>query len=172
MKPTSPTRRPDADGPGRAAPGPLRFCLRLPGVCCLLLGWLGAAGCGAPAGAPVPKDDPARESLEHIGDAYGRATFGLNRPPANLKELQPYLKEQGDPAKLLRSPNDGEDFVIVWGVELRQLKARGNDVPIVAFEKTGKGGQRYVLRGRSDVVLMTDVQLKAATFPPGYSPPI
>jgi hypothetical protein len=128
-----------------------------------------ALGCGAP-GAPAPKDDPTAEHLEKLGDAYLRVTINLNRPPNNVKELLPTLQQMGGGDKLLHSPSDGQDFVIVWGAELRQLKARGNDIPIVAYEKNGKDGRRYVLRGRSEVVLMTDGQLRGAKFPAGYNP--
>jgi hypothetical protein len=94
----------------------------------------------------------------------------LNRPPANAKELLPFVQEMGKPADILRSPNDGQDFVVVWGVELRKLKETGNAVPVVAYEKVGKDGKRHVLRGRADVVLMTDGELKGAVFPSGYNP--
>lgn len=135
----------------------------------VFLAWCAALGCGAP-GTPVDKVDPTAKNLDRIGDAYVRATMTLRRPPENLQELEPVLAMQGKPEDILRSPNDGEDFVIVWGVELRRLKAQGNAVPVVAYEKKGKDGKRYVLRGRAEVILLTDGQLKAATFPAGYTP--
>jgi hypothetical protein len=137
----------------------------------LLLGSLGAAGCG-PSGTPVAEDDPTRRNLEAIGDAYVRTTQKLGHPPRDTdkNDFLTVLKMYGDPAKLSRSASDQQEFVIVWGVELRSMKAKGDAIPIVAFEKTGKDGKRYVLRGHGDVILMTDGQLRAAAFPAGYVP--
>jgi hypothetical protein len=137
-----------------------------------LFGLLGVAGCGT-TGTPVEdRADPVRKQLEAIGVAYVHATSRLRHPPNNKQELLPALQEHGDPAKLLVSPNDGQEFVIVWGVDLKQIKALGDAVPIIAFEKDGKDGMRYVLRGRSDIVQMTAGQLKGAVFPSDYTPPL
>jgi hypothetical protein len=130
---------------------------------------LATAGCGKTA--PVRLETPTAENLEKIGDAYLRATTRLGHPPTNLSELMADLKEQGPPAAILRSPNDGANFEIVWGVNLIRLKARGNDVPVIAFEKFGKDGKRYVLRGRSDVAELTEGELRSAQFPAGYTLP-
>jgi hypothetical protein len=105
-----------------------------------------------------------------IGRVYLRAGQKLGRPPANLKELLPTFPEPAKAPELLKSPNDGEDFVIVWGVDLRTPGKTGNEIPIVAYEKKGNGGKRHVLRGYGDVILMTDGQLRGAAFPPGYTP--
>jgi hypothetical protein len=118
----------------------------------------------------VDRQDPTRLKLESIGRAYIWATRSLGRPPADLTELLPFVEKQGKPTNILSSPNDGQGFEIVWGVDLRQLKARGSAVPVIAYEKVGKGGKRYVLRGRADVVLLTDGELKSSAFPEGYSP--
>jgi hypothetical protein len=109
--------------------------------------------------------------LQYIGVSYVRATLRLNRPPARLDELLPDLQELGKADQILVSPNDGQPFEIVWGVELRKLKARGSAVPILAYEKTGKNGKRHVLRGRTEVLEMTDSELKAGKFPPDYKFP-
>jgi len=115
--------------------------------------------------------DPAQQQIQQIGTVYLNATVRLNRPPQKRDELLADLKPLGPPDKTLRSKNDGEEFVIVWGVELRELKATGKDVPIVAFEKKGKNGKRYVLRGYNTVLQMDDSDLRDATFPPGYKLP-
>jgi len=144
--------------------------LRFTGFWCLLLGCLAAAGCNSSTGTPPPADEetPTSKNLDRIGDAYQRANIRLNHPPANLDDLLQDLREQGKPDELLRSPNDGEKYEIVWGVELRRLKAQGNDVPVVAYEKRGKDGRRYVLRGAHDIKICSESQLKGAKFPPGY----
>jgi hypothetical protein len=134
-----------------------------------LLGSLLALGCSSSA-TPEPPT-PTAINLQAIGDAYVRATQRLTRPPANLNELLPSLKEHGKVEQLLRSPSDGVNFEIVWGIELRMLKARGSDVPIVAYERFGKDGLRHVLRGRSEVLLLSEGSLKAAKFPEDYKFP-
>jgi hypothetical protein len=139
---------------------------------CLFLGFGGVAGCGTTGSPVLDQEDPVRHQLQAIGTAYIKASNRLKHPPANRQELLSALEPGDDPAVLLVSPNDGQEFVIVWGVELRQLKARGDAVPIIAFEKEGKDGMRYVLRGRADVVRMTPGQLKGAAFPPDYVPPL
>jgi hypothetical protein len=58
--------------------------------CCLLLGCL--AGCSSPV--PTEELSPTGRKLEAIGDAYVRATTQLHRPPQNLQELVPTLKQQ------------------------------------------------------------------------------
>ena len=41
----------------------------------------------------------------------------------------------------------------------------------VAFEKTGKDGKRYALRGMNTVVQLTEAELKSSVFPEGYKFP-
>jgi hypothetical protein len=138
-------------------------------VSCLLCACLCAVGCGRQRPAEEPLT-PTRANLIKIGASYTNATFSLNHPPANRAEFLKFVKQQGNPDDVLRSPGDKEDFVIVYGVDLRNLKATGDDVPILAYEKRGTDGKRHVLRGRSEVLLMTENELKAAAFPPGYTP--
>jgi|GEM_PF-283481 len=135
-------------------------------VACML-----ALGCNRTNNVERDPPTPTERQLESIGDAYVRATIKLDHPPGSLPELMPWLKEQGNPEEILRSPNDGQNFEIVWKVELRRLKARGSDVPIVAYERLGKDGTRHVLRGRSEVLRVSESELKSAKFPDGYQFP-
>jgi hypothetical protein len=135
-------------------------------VCFLLIGCLCAGGCSR-GSTPEPLS-PTHVNLQRIGNAYAYACTRLKRPPENLEDLTPSLQDQGVPEDILRSPNDGERFAIVWGVELRKLKVKGNDLPIIAYERLGKDGKRHVLRGRSEVLLLSESALKEAAFPPGY----
>lgn len=126
-------------------------------------------GCGGNAERPTPPQitDPTHLALEKIGNAYVR----VQGVPKSKADLLPILKSFGKPEDILKSPNDGQEFVIVYGVELRMMKATGNDVPVVAFEKTGKDGKRFVLRGRDAVSQLSDAELRGATFPQGYKLP-
>ena len=74
-----------------------------------------AIGCGAREDlSTVP---PTVENLRFVRDSYFDARQALDRPPRSKEELVPYLKKFGDPAQLLRSPDDGEEFVIVYGID-------------------------------------------------------
>jgi hypothetical protein len=136
------------------------------GICLLLLG---ALGCGS--GEPQVGEVPASiQHLKKISAAYIDATTRLDRPPANPGELLPFLKKYGDPAAILRSPDDGEEYHILWGVDFRTARGNGGVFPVLAYEQKGKGDKRYVLQIRQ-VVRLTDEELKQAVFPPGHKPP-
>ena len=99
-------------------------------------------GCSSPK---VEGDAPiSQQNLRSIGNAYVESINKKNKVPANRQDLLPYLK--GEPDKMFRSENDGEEFVILWGVDHRTYAAAGKEVPVIAYEKTGKGGKRLVLR--------------------------
>jgi hypothetical protein len=140
----------------------------------------GMAGCGSDGTSPkeLPPPTECQKRLLIIGDSYVRITQKLNRPPNNLTELtlalRDYARAQGSAGKvedILKSPDDGQPFEIVWGVMLLQMKERGSDVPIVAFEKTGTNGQRNVLRGNRETLIMSERELRSAKFPSGYKLP-
>jgi len=137
----------------------------------IFAGWLVlSAGCSGSA-PPPSLDSPSAKNLEKLGDAYLRATVQLNRPPANEKELMPFLKQQGKPEQIIVSPVDKEKYVIVWGVELRMMKETGTAIPVVAYEKKGEGGKRHVLRGRTDVYTLSEGELRQSVLPKGHSFP-
>jgi len=131
------------------------------------------AGCGSSAPV-VAKEDTSRQNLQRIGVAYSQATAKLNRPPRNMKELIATFDEGPDQvpaAEIIKSPNDGEEYVVVWNVDFPELaKARGNVDVVIAYERRGKDGKRYVLKPPAHVLVMTDEEFKSASFPPGYQP--
>ena len=104
-------------------------------------------------------------NLMAIFRAYKAATDKKGQAPTKRADLLEFLNEAGDPEKILRSPDDGEEYVIHWGVNLEST-----DALVVAYEKTGRGGRRYVLRGHV-VFSLTDEELKKVPFPPGYAAP-
>src|SRR5947207_6280163 len=79
----------------------------------VLLGLLAVASAGCQSRAPAVKEGESN-NLAKIQTAYDSATRKLGRPPANLEELNPHLRELGDPTELLRSPRDGQPYVILW----------------------------------------------------------
>jgi hypothetical protein len=126
------------------------------------------AGCAAPVD---PQRTPTEDRLYRIGKAYAQASHRLERAPKNFEEIRPNL-EGPVSDDLLRSANDGEPFVIHWGVDFVRLPPGGKDpFTIAAYEKHGANGSRYVLRFPLSVVLLTDEEFKKAVFPPGHEPP-
>ena len=125
---------------------------------------LSGPGCSSPPPAAVPMN-PSFSNLRIIRTAYVRASQQLDRPPENLQELMPYLKEAGDPATILRSPDDGQDYKIVYGVDI--LHGEPGHWPVIAYEQRGGAdGKRFVLQGREPQRL-TEEEFKKASLPPG-----
>jgi len=123
-------------------------------------------GCGGEKTVPITTDATVI-ALDKIGSAYIRGT----PPPKTPAELLAIFKLCNHPKELLISPSDRQEFIIVYGVELKGLKVTGAQLPVVAFEKSGKDGKRYVLRGMNTIVQLTEDQLKASVFPQGYNFP-
>jgi hypothetical protein len=123
-------------------------------------------GCGGEKIEPITTD-PTIIALDKIGGAYIRGT----PPPKTKADLLAIFKISSFPKELLISPNDGQEFIIVYDVELKGLKVSDAQLPVVAFEKSGKDGKRYVLRGMNTIVQLTDDQLKSSVFPAGYKFP-
>jgi hypothetical protein len=150
---------------------PSRFCLF--NLAFGLLSLAAVVGCKS-ATPPSAATDKSYENLQQIGAAYSQASIKLGRPPGNANELTEILKNGAasrDPAEVLRSPDDNEPYVIVWGVDFRQLaKNTGNVDVVLAYEQRGKNGKRHVLKPPSNVFIMTDEEFKAAKFPPGHQP--
>jgi hypothetical protein len=118
-------------------------------------------------------------NLSKVGRAYMLASAGLKRPPKNSRELVPYLKELGESEEALRSPRDGEELVILWGLKGNDLLPRAPSAdlktdqrfPVLAYEKRGQGGSRWVLQVPNRVTLMTGDEIQAAYFTGGNKPP-
>ena len=125
---------------------------------------LALEGCGPAAVEPTAVT--AYENLASINGAYSKATRTLGHPPKNRAELEPFLKELGDPEKILVSPRDGAPYVIVWNVDLRPGKG---PIPIFAYETRGKDGGRFTSNGRI-IVKMSDAEFEKAKFPQGHRP--
>jgi hypothetical protein len=135
-------------------------------------------GCGVHVETPEPLSE-AEENLSKIGRAYMQAGSGLKRPPRNAKELLPYLEKNGATEQVLRSPRDGQEYVILWDVKSSELAPKpvqeglpaDRRFPVLAYEKTGEGGSRFVLQVPNRVVAMTNEELREAYFPAGHRPP-
>jgi hypothetical protein len=144
----------------------------LSGVFTWLAVCLVGGGCGSPE--PVKKEaDVSYQHLTAIKRAYIKATEELGRPPESAKDILPYINYAGGAKEeLLRSPEDGQEYKILWGVDVRELMQPDDQgqYPVLAYEQQGKDGRRYVLAIKT-ITQMTDEQLKKAPFPPGHQNP-
>jgi hypothetical protein len=133
-----------------------------------LLGCLGGLGCGSSGAVPTPVQAGGTSylNLRTIKSAYLQATKALGRPPQNLDEIKPYFNKGTDPATILRSPDDGEEYKILWGVDVMNAEPINGQLPVVAYEQRGKDGKRYVLQVR-DIRQVTNEDFKKLPFPPG-----
>ena len=137
----------------------------------LLLGVLGLLGCssGKPATTGPAAPETAEERLTAIGKAYLKAASRLGKPPRGAEDIKDDV-EGGFTPELLRSPNDNEPFVILWGVDLNKLPKSGDAGPILAYEKRGKEGKRFVLRYPLAVAQLSEEEFSKAPMAP-VTPP-
>ncbi len=126
----------------------------------LVVVWFALSGCSS---KPVKQEDPGAVNLRKISQAYDVADLKIGHPPRNEEELKRCFQEigeTGDPDPILRSPRDGEPYVILYGPA---LDSSARDV-ILAYEKNGADGKRYVLTLARRVQVMTDSEFAAAKF--------
>ena len=135
----------------------------------LVLLLLGCAGCSAKP-VVVQETDAARAHLIKLVAAYTQANEHLRRGPRNLDELRPHLKNVDATDAVLRSPNDQEPFVIHWGVDVLSDSAAAAPL-VLAYEKRGKDGKRYVATTLRTTHVMTEAEFRQAGFPKGHKPP-
>jgi hypothetical protein len=141
--------------------------VRAKGLLLLALMLFPLAGCSSkPKG--VQELEPVVMHLQAINGAYMKTTQKLGRPPKNSAEIRPALQETGNPDELLRSPIDGEEFVVVWGVDPRQTPPQDGKLPILIYEKKGSMGKRYVLQLPTMVTRLTEDEIKNSYFPGGH----
>src|SRR5262245_28912503 len=143
---------------------------RFPGALTLfaaVVAGLGAAGC---AGKRGPEENQAAAHLRKIALAYDEVIYLKRRPPRGPEDLRPVLQEickPDDPDVLLRSPNDGEPYEIVWGINLGR---QTDGSVLLAYEKKGADGRRYAINVARVVTHLTDAEIGKASPPKGKGP--
>jgi hypothetical protein len=144
------------------------------GVVCLLVS-LRAFGCRV--ATKFPELPAAHLRLNALTRAYFKATESLQHAPNREEFLQflttqpEYLAGFDSAADMLRSPTDGEEFVIHWGIDFVDWAGHHpSTVPVFAYEKQGKEGKRLVSQLRH-VKQVSDDELRKMTFPPPYTAP-
>ena len=124
---------------------------------------ISVAGCGN-------SDDlssPAANRLRTLATVYLDYAVAKGTGPANEQQLHKHV--QSVPGFLLEaggvnpkagsaafvSERDGEQFVVRYGVGISQ--AEGDEAPIIAYEKTGKDGTRFVAFANGKVDCIDDI---------------
>jgi hypothetical protein len=130
----------------------------------LLLAGPVLAGCAA---KPVSVDPPKGvQNLSRIATAYIDAEGRLGRPPKDVEELKPLLKDLGNPDEMLSSPNDGLPYTILWNVSVKNSRRN----PVLAYEQKGKDGKRLVVDGRMMPWSVSDDQFERLRVAPADLP--
>ena len=143
-----------------------RFASGLCSPVALTIAALALAGCSKP---PPPQEEPAVVNLRRIVQAFDVAEYKLRRAPKNEEELKRFIGETGatgDPDQILRSPRDGQPYVVLYGTP---LDPDGRDT-ILAYEKDGVEGKRYVISLSRDVKLLAEDEFARAEFAGGKRP--
>lgn len=134
-------------------------------VLALTLVFFAVGGCSKP---PKPAD-PVATNLYLIAQAYDLHIADRHRPPQDEADLAKTLKtidETRDPSEVLRSPRDGQPYVIVYGAP---LDSSALDV-VLAHEKDGAEGKRYVLTQAGYVKVLSDAEFTAAPMAKSTKP--
>jgi hypothetical protein len=137
------------------------------------LAWCGVAGCSSkPVIVAGKATAPTQENLMKIGVAYTRYVYEKQQPPKGPEDLKPLLRESGEPDKVLVSDRDNQPLVICWGIDTRVSPPWAKSPPVLAYEKDGLDGSRYVLTVSMGpaVALMSEREFRKASFPPDCTP--
>jgi hypothetical protein len=77
-----------------------------------------------------------------------------------------YAQADPDPSKYVRSARDGEEFVVVWGLNLENVPAD----TVLAYEKTGVDGKRMVVSLNGMVREVSEDEFATLKFPKNHKP--
>jgi hypothetical protein len=123
------------------------------------------AGCG-----DSDLSSPSANRLRVLAAVYLDYAAAKGTGPENEKQLHKHVRNvpgflfdaagvsPDAEADAFVSERDGETFVIRYGVGISQ--APGDDAPVIAHEKTGKDGTRFVAFANGDVNCVDEVAAK------------
>lgn len=125
------------------------------------------AGCGRKITVADETESKSQEALRAVATAYNAALAKRGKPPAGPDDIVPFLPKGTSLEDALRSPQDNQPFVIIWGADPR----KGMDVNplVIGYEAQGKNGRRMVFTAMG-VFTMTESRFKEARFPEGHTP--
>lgn len=119
----------------------------------------------------VEEQEPSRDNLLEIVAAYRHAQQQLGRPPRRLEELRAHFAKPDRADGLLRSPTDGELYEIAWGADVHTPPPDQGTPILLAYERKGSNGKRWVATIWGTTRPLTDAEFKQAGFPKGHQPP-
>jgi hypothetical protein len=105
--------------------------------------------------------------LMDIRLAYSRFIERTRRPPRSEQELRQTMEAE-NPDEALRSPRDGQPFVICYGVDVFGSLDWAETTPILAYERSGDGS-RWVLSIPGAIYQLDEEEFQQASFPPGHT---
>jgi hypothetical protein len=130
-----------------------------------LLALLAAPGCGSEL------ESPTATKLKALSNFYlDYAVARQGQGPATEQDLKKYIRaipdhifstsglERSEIDSLFNSERDGEPFVVVYGLKISGIS--GKSGPVVAHEKTGKGGKRLVVLANTKLELADEARLQ------------
>jgi hypothetical protein len=124
------------------------------------------AGCSK----PPKEEESAVKNLRKIVQAFSVAEYKVHRAPRDEAELKRFLGETGvtgDLDQVLISPRDNQPYAIGYGARLEPEGMK----TILAHEKDGVEGARWVLMLSGDVKLLPDEEFARAEFARGLKDP-
>lgn len=116
---------------------------------------IGSSGCGR---SPEVIVDPTTDRLGKILQMYSQATREAEKPPRSIADLKAIAKKREYGDEVFKSENDGEPFVIVWGIDIRNPHPTP---PVIAHEKVGRAGKKWVVDTMTPRLLSDDELSKA-----------
>ena len=131
-----------------------------------LLALVAAPGCGSDE-----VNSPTAARLKGLATQYLDYAVAKNgKGPAREEDFKKHLR--GQPGFVLEmngldpkaidaafvSERDGEPFVVLYGIMISQIS--GTSAPLVAHEKTGKGGKRLAVLANAKVEHVDEARLR------------
>ena len=124
-------------------------------------------GCG---GTQTASKRTEESSLKPLSIMYGRyIAQNRGQPPANEEAFKKFLSTVGSEElksvgvesidKLLVSSRDGQPYVVIYGPATGPAQGPGGR-PIIAYEKTGVGGKRFVASDLGGVEEVDEAKFK------------
>lgn len=122
------------------------------------------AGCSSSNSTAPPPDVTL---LRGIIRTYATAARDLGRPPKNIDELKAVLAPVSkDPSEYLRSSRDGEEFAVVWDLNL----STAPQDTVLAYERKGVDGKRMVVLLNGETREVSAGEFTSLKFPKDYQP--
>lgn len=122
------------------------------------------AGC-RPRAESKPREE---SSIKVLGLLYGQYIGQhMGRPPQDEQAFRAFVQKQEaflkqfhleSPDQVFRSERDGEPYTVVYGDLSKTGQLFGG--PVVAWEKKGVGGRRYVVNSLGAVKEVTEEEFK------------